>query len=588
VAENATSQNVRNDPDNGVVLQILLMVLVGAVILLLHEVYYITYEQIIVVFLALGMAIYWVYETVSYNARFRKQYAEMWPKPLVKVPPERERSELKTAHSRDSILIGYDSFKRPFYWTDDIRKYQANLFGMTGAGKTTLLESILEQDIARGVPVIFLDGKGESSMLEKVLKFAAKAGRLKDVRVLDPLRPEISVRYNPFYSKYGNIEEMTSSVFESFKPEKTPEDFFDNHQRAFLSDVARILHYTGKVFTLYDVLVVTCSTEELRKQINIALACARQADPPLSEEEMKSLEVAAYGLIVNMEKDDEYISKLQGLANHMKTYMDRGLSAITSHTDELFTLDDAIDNNLIFIMILNTNTNRFATTSLGRIVLQNLQLMVGMRYARMQNGQKPPFVPVILDEFAEFAYADFARIINQARGAGIGFIFALQSSTQLEAVGRGFAATLTDAPNTKFMQRMHNRQTAESFLGSSGKVMQTRTSVRAEKEGLFDPAFREQSSGTIQQVLETRISDRDVKQLPTGQLQALVVDHELGALALHLHVRQASEYLVDLPVPAYPPLLVPRSKSRGLNLRLVMPKESQFSERRKGARRFGR
>ena len=34
---------------------------------------------------------------------------------------------------------------------------------MTGAGKTNLLETVTEQDIMRGVPIIFIDGKGDRS-----------------------------------------------------------------------------------------------------------------------------------------------------------------------------------------------------------------------------------------------------------------------------------------------------------------------------------------------------------------------------------------------------------------------------------------
>lgn len=575
-----------NNKDAGVVLSILLMLILSAAVWFIHVVYDITYEQVIIAASIVLLAGWVVYETIRYKATFQKKYEQMWPKPLVKVSPEQERKCLKEAIARDSILLGYDSYQRPFYWSDDIRKGQANCFGMTGAGKSTLLESILEQDIRRGVPVIFLDGKGESRFTDKIIRYAAAAGRLGDVRILDPQRPGLSVRYNPFYTEYNNIGEMTASVFESFKPEKTPEDFFDGHQRAFLSDVARILHYTGKVFTIYDVLVVTNSTEDLRKQINIALERARTLHPALPDDEMKNLEMAAYRLITNMEEDGEnYISKLQGLTNKMVTYMDQGLSVITSQCDDLFTLDEAIDKNLIFIMILNSNTNKFAVASLGRIILQNFQLMVGMRYSRIKTGENPKFVSVILDEFAEFAYADFARIINQARGAGIGFIFSLQAETQLDGIGHGFKHTLTDAPNSRFMLRMLNNETTQEFIQSSGRELQTRTSVRAEKQGFIEPSFREQSSGTIQQVMDTRIADRQVKGLPTGQMMALIVNHEIGTRDLHLHVRASTDHLLDIPSPLYPQLLVPKSRSRGLNLRLSLPQPGSAVDRRRSGKR---
>ena len=36
------------------------------------------------------------------------------------------------------------------------------------------------------------------------------------------------------------------------------EDFFKGHQEAYLSDLVRVLQYTGKLFNVYDVLVMAC------------------------------------------------------------------------------------------------------------------------------------------------------------------------------------------------------------------------------------------------------------------------------------------------------------------------------------------
>ena len=56
--------------------------------------------------------------------------------------------------------------------------------------------------------------------------------------MIDPLRPEISARYNPFWAPEGNAEEHVGFVFESFNMEK---DFFEGHQRVYLENIARVL-----------------------------------------------------------------------------------------------------------------------------------------------------------------------------------------------------------------------------------------------------------------------------------------------------------------------------------------------------------
>ena len=74
---------------------------------------------------------------------------------------ERTISEqVEQAKSEGQVLLGHDIHGEPQFWSHDTRTYQANCFGMTGAGKTTLIQSITEQDLASGAPIILIDGKG--------------------------------------------------------------------------------------------------------------------------------------------------------------------------------------------------------------------------------------------------------------------------------------------------------------------------------------------------------------------------------------------------------------------------------------------
>ena len=151
---------------------------------------------------------------------------------------------------------------------ENTRTMQSNAFGMTGAGKTNLLETVTEQDITRGVPIIFIDGKGDKKLLAELLPSIEAAGRMQDLRIIDPMRPEISARYNPFWAPEGNAEEHVGFVFESFNMEK---DFFEGHQRVYLENIARVLHYSGKRFNFHDVLVCAYDQALLKKQMKVAL-----------------------------------------------------------------------------------------------------------------------------------------------------------------------------------------------------------------------------------------------------------------------------------------------------------------------------
>src|SRR5581483_10521696 len=83
----------------------------------------------------------------------------------------------------------------------------------------------------------------------------------------NPSRPDISVRYNPFYSEHGLYQEHANFIFESFD---LKEDFFQGHQATYLSDLVRILAHTGKRFNTHDVLVLALDEKVLKEQIAIA------------------------------------------------------------------------------------------------------------------------------------------------------------------------------------------------------------------------------------------------------------------------------------------------------------------------------
>ncbi len=165
--------------------------------------------------------------------------------------------------------------------------------------------------------------------------------------------------------------------------------------------------------------------------------------------------------------------------------------------------------------------------------------MIGRRYSKSGYETKHPFVSVIMDEFAPFAYEEFAQIINQARGTNVAFLFALQNQSQLLQVGESFRSDLSSSPNTTFMLRIKDDDTAKMFLNESSRVKEMRRSVQFATKGLFSPTYEEQTAGTQTEVYDTAAKDEHLKRMPTGQMEALVTDHQRGAILEHIHIRQA-------------------------------------------------
>ena len=99
-------------------------------------------------------------------------------------------------------------------------------------------------------------------------------------------------------------------------------------------------------------------------------------------------------------------------------------SVITGPYEDLLSIDDVIEHELILFVTLNVNKNTEPVRALGKMLLQNLQLVVGKRYeseAERKRLNKPMFC-VVLDEFAPFGYRNFAQILQTARGTNTAFL----------------------------------------------------------------------------------------------------------------------------------------------------------------------
>ena len=115
--------------------------------------------------------------------------------------------------------------------------------------------------------MVIFDGKGDLEFFYDLLPHVHRAGRLDQLRVLNPARPDISVRYNPFYCSDEDYMSVVNMVFGSFN---LHDEFFAKHQLNYLADIVRVLVRTGQKFNFYDVLVMAIDEQVLREQVEKA------------------------------------------------------------------------------------------------------------------------------------------------------------------------------------------------------------------------------------------------------------------------------------------------------------------------------
>jgi len=507
---------------------------------------------------------------IAHFAGRRQKREENWPHPAVTIPALKDARIVHDAHQDAATLLGYNVHKEPWLWPDAVRIKHGVIVGGTGAGKSTFLENIIAQDLtrrfgARKMPIIIFDGKGEREFLDHLLPHIAAAGRLQDLRILDPTHPAESCRYNPFYSLDDAYQEHVNFIFRSFG---LREDFFKGHQEAYLSDLVRVLQYTGRLFNVYDVLVMALDEDVLQDQIKAAKARIATLTS-LSVQKRLNFEMSVKMLLRSLQ-DRERVEKIQGLLNELLSFLEDELSVVTGAYQDLLTLDDVFENDLILFVSLNSNRNQRAVEALGKILLQNIQLMVGKRYSQTtaSRSKDEPMLSVILDEFAPFAYPGFTQVLQTARGAKVSFLFSFQSLPQLQRVSQAFADEVSSAPGTKMIMNVSEENTAQWFLKASARFATKRRSLSVRKTGIFTPKYTETGMGSESEAKETRAREDHIKNLPVGQMEILMVDSREGTLHSHLHVRRAPSFQLEGIEPyLYPKMRSPMNPEIGVNLR---------------------
>ena len=525
---------------------------------------------------------------VSHFIGRRQKREENWPHPPLSVDSRTDDRELKTARSVEATLLGYTVHHEPWLWPDIIRMKHGVLVGGTGAGKTTALMNIIRQDLNRSfggrrMPMIILNGKGDNDFERSVIAAAEASGRMQDLRIINPSKPQSSARYNPFYAIDDNYQEHVNFIFRSFG---LREDFFKGHQEAYLSDLVRILHYTGKRFNVYDVLVMALDEIVLEQQIQLAKQRIETLNG-ISAQKRQNFDMSVR-MVKRSLQDRERVEKIQGLLNELLAFLEDDLSIITGAYEDLLTLDEVLDQNLILLVSLNTNANERAVEALGKILLQNLRLMVGKRYSREpEPGEAAePIVSVILDEFESFAYPGFANVLQTARGARISILFSFQMLSQLEKVSHAFAEEVSSAPQTKMIMNVSEENTVQWFLKASARVATKRRSLAVRKTGIFSTKYVETGTGSESDIKETRAREDQIKNLPTGQMQILMVDSREGTKYSHLLVRRDPAWELPGMVPRpYTKMRSVLDPSVGAHLRFAEPenRKNRRSRRTAGA-----
>ena len=353
---------------------------------------------------------------------------------------------------------------------DADRKRHTFIFGTTGVGKTRLAENLIEQDIMKGMSVVYFDPKGDQDIFTKIFEIARRTGRLEDLMLVTPVYPEYSAVIDPL-AYYYMPDELVGHIISGIQAGNEP--FFRN---------------VAKEITTAVVLANIVLQKQAGKAPHINIDQVRQSIRRASLEEM----ALALRKIGSSEAED-VAGMLQDIIDSGADYYNKVSSSLRTCLADLSfgnigKIIGKADSNRFMkrleegkkvIMVVHTGTmlTREAAATLGKVILSMIQSYIGRVYMSkrklIEHG-----LSIHIDEAQSLLYEGFEELPAKAGSANVMLQMYAQSVNQIyDVVGEMKAKSILDNTNTKIFLRCSDAETSEYVAKHFG--------VRTKLSGIY-------------------------------------------------------------------------------------------------------
>jgi hypothetical protein len=372
--------------------------------------------------------------------------------------------------------------------------------GGTGTGKTvSVVLSAIRADILAGRPVVFIDGKGDMGVADQVYSYAAEAGRADAFRFLHLAAPKRSCTYSPLL--HGTATEKKDKLIAAF-------EWTEGHYRKRCEEVAlhvlAALEATKKPYCLEDLRLALGNINAFRELSSAQTDERIRRNLRAIADRWNEVQESTVGLRTDLGLITE--TEVGGLFRTYKPEIDFWTAYNTGH---------------IVYVGLPTMLYQATAVRLARMMLGDLKTVAArVQTERRAVGDKHMLVAV--DEFASFAFEEFAELINKARSAGIALLLSHQSMRgDLERAGEFFFRQVQSNTNIKICLRQDSPDDAEEMAKCGGTYTTVKRTEQVEQSLLMSART---GMGSAREVEEYMVHPNQIKALPMGQAAVICSD----------------------------------------------------------------
>lgn len=354
---------------------------------------------------------------------------------------------------------------------DDARLRHTQIVGATGTGKTVLLEHLIYQDLMRGRGALIIDPKGDRDFYDRLKQFCQRIGRAGDLHFLSASHLRESCRWNP--CRLGSASELQTKWYQSGVYQ---EPFYAKAcEQGLLRAFTALTLEKRDGFTLSDLVSKINQLSETEKD-------ARSHLQGLSYE-IYNIAQSEWGQIL--------------CATH------------PSHINREISLLEITRKNEILFVDLPTEAKAVQSARLGKLLLQEMMLISGLRKIYPHLRTERPF-SIYVDEFDAFATENFVTFLNKGRSSQFMIHIAHQTLSDLNRISADFLGQVMGNCAVRFIFRQDYPDDAETWSRFLGTVETTKRTYQTEN-GVST------GRSSNRDVREFRVSPDEIKNLRVGE-----------------------------------------------------------------------
>ncbi len=387
----------------------------------------------------------------------------------------------------NDVLIGTENDNK-IYLTDNELNQHALIIGTTGSGKTTTILNFVKHCAQHNLPCIYLDGKGEFSLIDKMRQLAKQYNRTFKVFCLRPdNKIENLAGYNPFGS--GNATEWKNRIMALFLAVSSKgQEHFSLGEQNYINFVAQVLYRLQKTVDLRVFLAFLENPDKL-------LSVAHDLDASLAQKIAK----------LNADKN---LSVLLGdvlKLLELFIYSDYGWLFNTTKLENVINIKQSIQNQEIILFLFDASSYPEDTNKIAKMVISDIN-------SSFSGFDKFTKCYCIFDEFASYASPNLAETISLQRSRGMHAIIGTQSIATVRLKSsdtKRVAEELLACCNTYIVQKINHDEDSQIMAKIIGITDNTKVSIALHGN--------DQRSINYNKQQDYKISPQEFKDLKSGE-----------------------------------------------------------------------